>query len=936
MVRGAVRALAGLFVLVALGNQAAAQDAGAEGTIAGTVIDAATAEPIIEAGVEIIGRPKKVRTDLDGNFSIKVPVGTYELRLFAPLYQGTRLRNVVVVAGKVARADASLKPEGEAGVETVEVVAEAAKAAEATQLLQRKQAPVVSDNISAQTIEKSPDSDAAEVVQRVPAVTIKDGKFIVVRGLGERFSSALLNGSRLPSTDPNKRVVPLDLFPADFIDALNIIKGYTPDLPGDFSGGLVDIQLREFPPQLSYSVGTSVSSNTAITGHEFQTYKGSDTDYFGFGTKYRELPDTVPGKLPSTVPDGALARGYASGFRNIWDVETKTAPPNFGLDVSAGNTFGPLGISLSGTYGNEYKQRTNELATTFSNPEQLATGRGNGYIYDRSTFETNLGAVLTSGLKLSPDHQVSLRGLVNRKTYDETLVGSGERAESNPGITFFPTQLEYTEDQLGFGQLGGKHHLKWVDLDWRTALSQSTEEQPDTRLYEYRDTGEGAPELRSQGDDLLRTFANLDEWLSDSAVDLTVPFRTQLPATDVWSGLAAKFKGGVAYAYRDRNFDYRRFRYTNIPTSLDTLPSPEQILVPENIGGAGFVRFGESSTDADSFKASQEIAGAYGMLDLPIIKDRVRVVAGSRVEYSYIQLEGASRDGIAFKRPINDLDPMPAVNLIYSPRDDMNFRYGFSQTVSRPEFRELTPTLFIVPGGERTTVGNPNLVSASITSHDVRWEWFFSPLELVSASVFYKDLKDPIETVTAPLVSSVGDTFENAEDATLYGGELELRKDFGFLGAWLQDVRGFETVAPALRNLTFQTNASIVESEVTIPPGGIQTNNKRALQGQAPFVVNAALEYVDERWGTTRLFYNTIDRQIVAAGASELPDIYLERRDQIDLVWVGKFSPFDTPLKTKFAVENILNDPFHETQGGETTKRYTTGIKFSVGVSYSF
>ncbi len=936
MVRGAVRALAGLFFLVALSSQAAAQDASAEGTIAGTVIDAATAEPIIEAGVEIIGRPKKLRTDLDGNFSVKVPVGTYELRLFAPLYQGTRLRNVVVVAGKVARADASLKPEGEAAVETVEVVAEAAKAAEATQLLQRKQAPVVSDNISAQAIEKSPDSDAAEVVQRVPAVTIKDGKFIVVRGLGERFSSALLNGSRLPSTDPNKRVIPLDIFPADFIDALNIIKGYTPDLPGDFSGGLVDIQLREFPTQLSYSVGASMSSNTAITGHEFQTYKGSSGDYFGFGSKYRELPDTVPGTLPSTVPDGALARGYASGFRNIWDVKTKTAPPNFGLDVSGGNTYGPLGISLAGSYSNEYKQQSNELATTFTNVEQLDTGRGNAYVYDRSTFETNLGAVLTSGLKLSPDHQLSLRGLVNRKTTDETLVGSGEQAESNPGIIFSPTQLQYTEDQLGFGQLGGKHHLKWVDVDWRTALSQSTEDQPDTRLYSYRDTGEGAPEIRSQGDDLLRTFANLDEWLSDSAVDLTVPFKTQLPATDVWSGLAARFKTGVAYLYRDRNFDYRRFRFTNVPANLDTLPSPEQILVPDNIGGPGFVRFGESSTGADSFQASQEIIGGYGMFDLPIVKDRLRVVAGARVEYSYILLNSATRSDIPVKRPINDLDPLPAVNVIYSPRADMNVRYGFSQTVSRPEFRELTPTLFIVPGGERTLIGNPFLVSSNITSHDLRWEWFFSPLELASASVFYKELKDPIETVTAPLVSSVGDTFENAKDATLYGGELELRKDFGFLASRLEGVRGLGTVAPALRNVTFQANASIVDSEVTLRPGGIQTNNKRALQGQAPFVINASIEYADDTWGTTRLLYNTIDRQIVAAGADGLPDIYQERRDQLDVVWVGKFSPFDTPIKTKLAVENLLNDPFHETQGGHTTSRYTTGIKFTVGVSYSF
>src|SRR5574341_1190721 len=227
-----------------------------QGTISGKVLDAATGDPIIEAGVEVVQTGKRVRTDLAGKYSINVPAGPYELRIFAPLYRGTRLQNVVVRANAVALADASLTPEGQAGVEVVEVVAKADKAAAAVQLLERKNSDVVTDTVAAETIRESADSNAADVLEHVPGVTIEEGQYVYVRGLGERYSSAVLNSSRLPSTDPDRRVVPLDLFPAEFIESLSVAKSYSPELPGDFAGGLVDVRLREFPERLSYSVGT--------------------------------------------------------------------------------------------------------------------------------------------------------------------------------------------------------------------------------------------------------------------------------------------------------------------------------------------------------------------------------------------------------------------------------------------------------------------------------------------------------------------------------------------------------------------------------------------------------------------------------------------------------------------------------------------------------
>jgi hypothetical protein len=214
-------------------------------------------DPIIEAGVEVVGKGKTVRTDLDGKFTLKLEPGTYEIRVFAPAFQSVRVPRVTVKPNEVSKVDVSLAAAGKAGVDVVEVVAQANRAAEATQLVQRKKAAVVSDTISSEVMKKTPGSDAADVIQRAPAVTVKDEKFIFVRGLGERYSSAMLNGSRLPSTDPQKRVVPLDLFPADFLESLSIIKSYTPDLPGDFSGGLADLHLRDFPESLSGSLGVA-------------------------------------------------------------------------------------------------------------------------------------------------------------------------------------------------------------------------------------------------------------------------------------------------------------------------------------------------------------------------------------------------------------------------------------------------------------------------------------------------------------------------------------------------------------------------------------------------------------------------------------------------------------------------------------------------------
>ncbi len=928
-------------ILLVCGRGAAAQTgsepaSGGIGTIAGQVIDATTGDPIIEAGVEVIGVKGQLRTDLDGRFAVKVPAGTYQVRFFAPLYQGARLEKVVVQPNKTATADVPLKPEGRAGVEVVEVVAQAAKAAEATQLIKRQKAPVVSDNIAAETIKKSPDADAAEIVQRVPAVTIKDDKFIFVRGLGERYSSAILEGSRLPSPDPERRVVPLDLFPAEFIDSISIVKTYTPDLPGDFSGGLADIQLLDFPSQLTYGFGLSTSGNSETTFQDFDTYKGSKWDYVGTGGHYRALPSIIPDDriniAGASRPAGQLG-AFGRAFKDIWETDSMTAPVDFKTSFQVGDRWGPFGARLAAIYETKYRTRRDEVDRQFiqtgtnENPQpELA----DDFRFDRSVFETRLGAVFTGAYELSPAHRLTMRALVDRNSEDETLVGTGT-TEQTGGAATRSTVFTYKQDELDFGQLGGNHHFTLLDVDWRTALSRTTENIPDQRFTNATDTsGTGTFIFNGDAHGGERTFGSLTEYLTDSQVDFTVPFTTGLPFTDVWSGLPAKLTFGPAYLYRNRDSELRIFQFRaqtrNDTTPIDLSAPFNDIFNPSNVGGAPPfpVQFSEITNPQNDFKASHEIGAGYLMFELPLVRDRLRLIAGVRTEYSYIKLK--IKDPNDNPRTIikNDLDPLPGVNLVYSPRSDMNVRLAWSKTVSRPEFRELSPAVYPATRGLRGLVGNPDLEETGVDSYDARWEWFYTPSELVSVSGFYKTIDKPIETAVFISGSAPQDTFSQNEDGKLAGFEFEGRKNFGFLGHDLD-------------RLSFLTNVTYVHSEVTAELAQLGTTRNRALQGQADYVVNAALEYAHPDWGTIRLLYNTVGPKIAAVqDVTGLPDFVTARRDQLDLVLLGKINPFGVPLNVKLSVENLLNDNYLTTVGGQVQEDYKTGITASLGIGYTY
>lgn len=920
---------------LALAAQVTAQD-DSPGAVVGRVVDAETGKGIAAAGVEETTTKIRVATSADGSFRLDLAPGTYELRVVAPFYRGWSGRNVVVRPRAETRVEIALQPTG-GEIELLEVVAEAYGGSEASQLLERKLAPTLSDNISAQMIKLSPDSDAAEIVQRLPAVTLQDDKYLNVRGLNERYTSALLNSSRLPSTDPLRRAVPLDLFPAGFIESISILKTYTPDLPGDFSGGLANIKLESYPDELSVEVGISTKANTYTTFQDFRTYDGAGgADWFGYGERFRGLPDLLPGKSVQ-FPELARQRAYASSFRNIWDTRPITAPPGHGIAVSVGGAWREnLGSALGVTYSTDWKHRDGEVARTLFAETETQAGVFDDFTYSRDVFTTSFGVVSTTGLDISEDHKLTFRGIYNRDSEDEVLRGTGTTGNLGPDDPVRAQYLAYLVNELGWGQLSGLDRWDWLEVEWRTALSRTLQDSPDNR-YEVRNVlPDGSTVWSNVSNSGRRVFSNLEEYLTDSAVDFTIPFRTRLPFTHFWSGHDARFKLGPAYLYRKREHTLRNFRYDAAGAVVDRALPTERLLDPRNIFPGGNT-FREETQPRDSFKGSQEIAAMYGMLELPILAGwqddagqlwhQLRLIGGVRAEYSYISVETVGNTGLPVQPILNDLDVLPGVNLVYSPIEDLNLRLAWSRAVSRPELRELSPVAFPARAGLRPVAGNSDLVSASVESYDVRLEWFLGTDEVLSIGAFYKKLQDPIEASLRPLGSIYVDTFTNATSATLTGFETEARLSLGRFREYLE---GFGCSA----NITYADSEARLGNAAGT--GIVATSTERDLQGQAPFIVNASLDYTREDWGTARLLYNTIGDRLSTVGGLPLPDVFEQRRDQLDLVYIVEINPFGTPLTAKLAVENILDDRYEFVQGSDTVQKWKTGTTFSLALSYSY
>lgn len=907
----------------AMGDEAlaesAAPPAGFTG-IYGRLTDEANGEGLIEATVKAVtGSQKQALTDLDGNYRLALPPGKYDLRAFYDVYQGRRITGVIVTQGKATKLDVALSADVGA-VQEVVVEARSDRRAEGALLQDRKKAAAVSDAISAQEIARTPDSSAGDAVKRVVSATVVDGRYVLLRGLGGRYATTLLNGALLPSPEPDEPSVPLDLFPTSLLANLNVVKSYTPDLPGTFGGGTLLIETNTYPSQFEFKPRLTLGGDTVTTFRERNSQaQGGFGEALGFADSSRGLPSELPRdhRLGAGGESAQQLEGQWESFSNIWEKRTTRAVPNLGLGASLGDTlrFGNqrLGYLATVNYGHrdgvqvgDFARASRDESGTLVSQDVARTTQG---------FSTaNLSGLASVGYQFDRDNELTFFSLYTRGTDTRTYAANGNN--NVRGDTYSSTRLQFITRALSFNQLRGFHRLGLLgdsELDWQANVSRVDRDEPDTRdtLYSASlnnpDAQLSFPNQPNSGE---RFFAELGETSTGGSVNLTLPFS---------SDLRVKVGGLTQVSFRD--FNARRFRYLLNDTPVDRTQSPEQLFSPENVGTSITVR--ETTRADDAYNAFLGIYAGYVSADYKPVEP-LRLVGGVRLE--------ASRQNLTLKDPFTGvegengtdsryLDVLPSFNAIYALSDTVNLRAGYSYTLARPTFRELAPFIFFDFVRRRNVSGNPDLLETRIHNVDARVEWFVGENDVLAASAFYKRFQDPIERVIRnPDSGDLG--FENAAGADSYGLELEARTSLA-------------RFSPALRPVRVGANLTLIQSQVDLGDSavvGAQTNKDRPLQGQSPYVVNVNVGYERPESGTEfAVLYNVYGQRISEVGVQGLPDVYERPFHRVDITLTQKLGA----TQLKLTAANLLNASVTLRQGDVTVQTYKPGMAFTAALGWA-
>jgi TonB-dependent receptor len=916
------RFVAAAFCFIALVGLASAE-AQETGRVRGTVLDEYNAVSLPGAPVEVVGTDIQVFTDMDGVFELALSPGTYDIKVSFSGYKDRIARGIVVTPGETTEVDVALSIGTVELAEEITVTADAEPLAtsQAASLLERKRSASVSDGLARDEMKKNADSDASEAMSRVTGVSVVGGEYVYVRGLGERYSNTTLNGSILPTTEPDKRVVPLDLFPTALLESVKVTKSYLPDKPAEFSGGLVEIEPINFPDGPVFSISGTGGYNSNTTGKDGLGYPGGGLDWLGFDDGRRALPGSIPDQkvVPASIFGGGFSQqeiqAMGRSFENVWEPTETTGRPDAGFSIMAGNSWDKLGAIGSITYNYKNRYRAESQQYYIAGDSEGSLTPTNDYDFRYSTYQSTLGAIGNVSYRLSGAHRLAWENFYTNTGSDEARTFSGFNIDK--GTDLLNQRLYWIQESVFSSKLSGEHFFPSLSngrLDWRATYSRATRDEPDLRenLYEFRDSL-GAYEWSDESQSGFRMFNDLTDNVYDGAVDWTMLFSG--------SGRSTILKVGGQYTRRTRDFLSRRLKFK--PTGIrivDRTQSPEVIFSEENIGPNADFQLSEDTRSTDRYDATHDILAGFAMVDIPVTQ-RLRFIGGARVESS--QQEVVTTDPFdptigEVSASLDNTDVLPGLSLVYQLTPDQNLRAAFSQTVNRPEFRELAPFEFTDVVGGRAVVGNPDLTRAKIMNVDFRWEWFpaggGADGEVVAVSGFWKDFTDPIERVVEA-TAQFRNSYENAKGATNVGFELEGRKSFGpyvLLGL----------------NYTY-TNSKI---ELERGTAQIQTNLDRPLAGQSPNVGNAMLEVRNrtrDLYG--RVLVNYFDDRIADVGVFGTPDIYEDARTTLDITVVKTFGAWALRL----AGTNLTDSGYLFTQGGLPFRLYKEGRTISLGVQYS-
>ena len=822
----------------------------------------------------------------------------------------------------------------------------------------------VANFLSVEDVQRAGDDNAAQALTRITGISLVSGKFVYVRGLGERYSQALLNGSPLPSPEPLQRVIPLDLFPASILAGTVIQKTFSANYPGEFGGGVIDLQTVGAPDETFLKIGVGLGGDTETTGNRGLTYYGSETDWLGFDNGARKLPvgvrefaasrPVVPGTGTSGLTTDqykAVARSFTNAPLNV--LQRDRTPANGNFDVSAGHAldtdYGRIGAIGVLSYRNGWQTRNGVRQTTVPDAGGLALATD-------ATFEANQNDIAWSGLAgfawEKDDHEVRYTGLWIRSTSKRArITANSAQSQGNANVNAYYS--EWYERVLQLSQLSGKHLVGDWELQWRGTYGRTARQAPYERMYRYGLAADGSRTALLSGANQLVSFSDLDENIGSANLDLAydLPFefvrQAQLKMGAAWQ------KNSRTSVRRDftydqgRNWDPARYAGERIDYLVSDRNINDDIIMLRELTGSSL------TGDAAMYDAGLEVAAAYIQVDSEI-RPLLRGSLGLRYETAdqYVKTLDIFNEaaGPIFSRSVSKDYVLPAATLTWNFAEDQQLRFGASKTIGRPQFREMAPQRYRDTETDRILTGNPYLEDTTFVNVDARYERYFSNGQYFTLGAFYKNMEKPVEALA--VLGSDGafrQTFYNAPAADIYGGEVEFKKYFDLETgtSWADERRwlvalNYTYTTSKLRVSDGDTIILDITGVATTPPAKDYLTGGEKLQGQSDHLANLQLGFENEEAGSQATILVTYTSERVAARSSslDLPDLIQEPGMRVDFVYRRNFEVQGREMTASFEARNLTGTDALEYQeaGGRRfeTNSFEVGQSFSVGLSARF
>ena len=917
------------------------------GKITGLVTDGEYDEPMAFANVIVKGSTIGTTSDFDGKYSLDLEPGKYTLTFSFIGYQTIEVSEVLIKSDEVEQIDVTLSTNT---LDEIVITTTVRKNTESAVLDIQKKSAVMLDGLSSQGIKKAGASNIASAVRSVPGVSVQGGKYVYVRGLGDRYTKSILNGVDIPGLDPDRNTIQMDIFPTNILENIIVIKSAAAEYPADFTGGVVDIVTKDFPTkkETSFSLGSAYNSEMHFK-NDFLIGPSEGTDFLGFDNNSRSRPINRYQYIPGTFENYPLLTQLTSSFSPILQAERKTSKNNFNFGFTTGNQFligdnEKLGYQFSLSYRNEtsfYKNRIDNRLTKDPNNSSnynLLTSR-------LSTGDEGENNIILSGLaglvykRENSKYKLNLLHIQNGESVGGYFNQEASQAGAGGGIE------EYTKDVIQYTQrsvtnllLNGQHNIEdgW-NIEWKISPTLATVLDKDHRTTAFQITQEGDAIIAPSSSGYpQRVWRDLFEFNIANQINILKKYTLKDKPAKL------KFGGSMAYKFRDFELDYYIFTSTNpvVPNGqANNLLLTENIWTPDTQAGTHLV-FGNLYQSANSYEGEQRIYAGYFSNEFELI-DNLKSVIGVRTELfqSYYTGQNQSGSQVFFNEKIIDnFDIFPSANMILSLNENSNLRSSYSKTTARPSFKEASRAQIYDAISDRLFIGNLDLKPSYIDNLDMRYEIFGDKGDIIAFSGFYKTFKDPIElTFFASAPNQL--TARNLGSAEVYGAEFEIRKPLNF-------------ISDEVKKWRFSLNASLIKSSLEMfedeynnrlnaARDGESISRTRDLQGQSPFLINSNIEFLNEDTGFQYgLFYNVQGRTLEVVGTGIVPDVYTVPFHSLNFN-LKKFLDDDGKSSISIKAKNILNSKKESVYesfniSDEIWTLRNQGVEFSVSYNLTF